>query len=58
MIGRMAMESATAMNSLICMGTRAVEKPGMIMTQPPIRQKAANSARTVPSGSVIMKSSR
>ncbi|MNF11217.1 hypothetical protein D3C80_2123810 [compost metagenome] len=52
------METATAMNSRTCIGTRALENPGMIMMQPPIRQKAANSASTVPSGSVIMKWSR
>lgn len=52
------MESATAMNSRTCIGTRAVENPGMIMMQPPIRQNAAKSASTVPSGSVIMKARR
>ncbi|MNE89905.1 hypothetical protein D3C80_1873660 [compost metagenome] len=52
------MEMATAMNNRICMGMRAVENPGMIMMHAPIRQNAANSASTVPSGSVIMKSSR
>ncbi|MOA65435.1 hypothetical protein D3C78_1918180 [compost metagenome] len=58
MMGRIAMEMATAMNNRICMGMRAVENPGMIMMHAPIRQNAANSASTVPSGSVIMKSSR
>ena len=58
MIGSTAIEIATAMKSRICTGTRAVENPGMTMMQPPIRQNAAKSASTVPSGSEIMKSSQ
>ena len=53
-----AMDTATATKRRICTETRAVENPGMTIRQAPIRQNAAKSASTVPSGSEIMKSSQ
>ena len=35
------------MNSRTCTGTRELEKPGISMRQPPMRQKARNTSRTV-----------
>ena len=37
--------TATAMNSLTCIGTRALESPGISMKHAPIRQKARKIAR-------------
>ena len=38
--------TATATNSLTCNGTRALDRPGISMKQPPMRQKARNAAMT------------
>jgi len=45
--GDSASVTATAMNRRTCTGTRALEKPGISMRQPPMRQKARNTSCTV-----------
>ena len=45
--GDSASVTATAMNRRTCTGTRALEKPGISMRQPPMRQKARNTSSTV-----------
>ena len=39
--------TATAMKSRTCTGTRELENPGISMRQPPMRQKARNTSKTV-----------
>jgi hypothetical protein len=55
MRGKIAIETARAIINLICTGMRALLNPGSAIKQPPILQNAANSAKTVPSGSAITK---
>ena len=45
--GASAKVTATAMKSRTCTGTRELENPGISMRQPPMRQKARNTSRTV-----------
>ena len=45
--GASARVTATAMKSRTCTGTRELENPGINIRQPPMRQKARKTSRTV-----------
>ena len=55
-IGASASVTASAMNRRTCAGTRALEKPGISIRQPPIRQKSRKTSRTVSGPIGLMRS--
>ena len=57
-IGASASVTASAMNRRICAGTRTLEKPGISIRQPPMRQNSRNTTRTVCGPIAVMRSCR